>query len=374
MLLGKDVSGENKYRRAARYFREWQKNKVLIQDNSPVIYFYSQQYTLRGEKRLRFGFIALLYLDSSIFGHEHTRLEPKEDRLKLLKAVKANLSPLFVLFSDRKRIIQSLHQRSIQDNKPLIDITDEEKVTHKVWRISAPEVLEKIQAEMQRVNIFIADGHHRYEVACAYRDAMKRKLGAITGEEDFNYILAYFTNVESKGLAILPIHRLVKLGSRLDTNTLKLALSEYFNVEEIKEKTKFFFLIEKGGQTEHVLGMYKDKKYWLLRLKNVKILDKMMTEKSRDYRSLDICILNHIVLKKVLGLDLEDKEKVTFSPHREELIEAVNNDSSSIALFLNPIKTEKIISVALNNEKMPPKTTYFYPKVLSGLVINKFEE
>jgi len=374
MLLGKDVSGENKYRRAARYFREWQKNKVLIQDNSPAIYFYSQQYTLRGEKRLRFGFIALLYLDSSIFGHEHTRLEPKGDRLKLLKAVKANLSPIFVLFSDRKRIIQSLHQRSIQDNKPLIDITDEEKVTHKVWRISAPEVLEKIQAEMQRVNIFIADGHHRYEVACAYRDAMKRKLGAITGEEDFNYILAYFTNVESKGLAILPIHRLVKLGSRFDTNTLKLALSEYFDVEEIKEKTKFFFLIEKGGQTEHVLGMYKDKKYWLLRLKNVKILDKMMTEKSRDYRSLDICILNHIVLKKVLGLDLEDKEKVTFSPHREELIEAVDNDSSSIALFLNPIKTEKIISVALNNEKMPPKTTYFYPKVLSGLVINKFED
>ena len=374
MLLGKDVSGENKYRRAARYFREWKKNKVLIQDNSPAIYFYSQQYTLRGEKRLRFGFIALLYLDSSIFGHEHTRLEPKGDRLKLLKAVKANLSPIFVLFSDRKRIIQSLHQRSIQDNKPLIDITDEEKVTHKVWRISAPEVLEKIQAEMQRVNIFIADGHHRYEVACAYRDAMKRKLGAITGEEDFNYILAYFTNVESKGLVILPIHRLVKLESRLDTNTLKLALSEYFDVEEIKEKTKFFFLIEKGGQTEHVIGMYKDKKYWLLRLKNVKILDKMMTEKSRDYRSLDICILNHIVLKKVLGLDLEDKEKLTFSPHREELIEAVDNDSSSIALFLNPIKTEKIISVALNNEKMPPKTTYFYPKVLSGLVINKFED
>ena len=156
---------------------------------------------------------------------------------------------------------------------------------------------------MSDENIFIADGHHRYEVACAYRDEMKMKLGTITGDESFNYILAYFTNVESRGLTILPIHRLVKLNPQQNTQDLKMRLSDYFDVEEIKDKAKFFFLLEKAGESEHVLGMYKDKKYWLLRLKNIKILDKIINDKPREYRPLDVSILNYIVLKKILGLE-----------------------------------------------------------------------
>lgn len=373
ILLGKDIPGENKYRRAASYFKDWLKNGTLIQDEKPAIYFYSQQYNLKGEKRTRLGFIGLLYLNSSIFGHEHTHLEPKEDRLKILRAVKANLSPIFVIFSDRKRIIQSNYQQ-IQDKKPFIDIIDDEKVIHKLWKLDSPDIFDRIQTKMQSENIFIADGHHRYEVACAYRDEMKRKLSTVTGEEDFNYIMAYFTNTEYRGLTILPIHRLVKLDSKPDIHTLKIALSDYFHVEEVKDKTRFLFLMEKAGHTEHVLGMYKDRKYWLLRLKNVKILDKMISDKSAEYRSLDVSILNYIVLRKILEVDLEDRERLVFSPNICELIESVDNNSSYIALFLNPVKAQQITSIALNNEKMPAKTTYFYPKVLSGLVINKFNE
>jgi len=119
--------------------------------------------------------------------------------------------------------------------------------------------------------------------------------------------------------------------------------------------------------------MYKDKKYWLLRLKNIKILDKEIHDKPKEYRSLDVSILNHMVLKKILGSDPENKENLSFNPQIDELIEQVDNDNSYVAFFLNPVRIQQIISVALNGERMPPKSTYFYPKVLSGLVINKIE-
>jgi uncharacterized protein (DUF1015 family) len=145
-------------------------------------------------------------------------------------------------------------------------------------------------------------------------------------------------------------------------------------VEEVKEKTQFFFVLEKAGRTEHLLGMYKDKKYYLLRLKNIRILDKMLNDKPKVYRSLDISILNHIILEKILGIDLESKENLRFSPNTDEFIEAADNNPLYIAFFLNPVKIQQIISVALNGQRLPPKSTYFYPKVLSGLLINKFNE
>jgi len=376
MLLGKDISGEDKYKRAAAYFKEWLKKEVFIQSDSPAIYFYSQEYILKGEKKNRIGFIARLHLDdknSSTYGHEHTRLEAKEDRLRLIKAVKANLSPIFVLFSDQKRIIARVFQQHVRDTQPFIELTDKERIMHKVWRVDNPSVIEMMQLDMKNKNIFIADGHHRYEVSCVYRNQLRRKLNSFTGEEDFNYTLAYFTNVESRGLTIMPIHRLVKIGANFNIDNFKGFLKDYFDVEDVKGKERFLFLMEKAGNTEHIIGVYKDRKYWLLRLKNVKILDKLMAEESSKYRSLDVSILNYLVLKNGLGLNFENKEKIIFSAHPDELISSVDNDPEEIAFFLNPVKIQQIMSLALDNEKMPAKSTYFYPKVLSGLVINKHE-
>lgn len=377
LLLSKDSAQEDRYRVAAQLFKDWQKDKVLIPDKSPAVYFYSQQYNLKGEKRTRLGFIARLYLEdkkSGIFTHEHTRLEAKEDRFKLLKAAKANLSPIFVVFKDKKRIIQYLHQKYAQGKTPFIDIVDIDKTVHKIWRLDSSDVLDVIRAKMLDEDIFIADGHHRYEVACAYRDEMKKKAGAVSAEAPFNYVLAYFTNTNPAGLTILPIHRLVKLNSKPDIEKLMLGMKEYFDVDEVKDKVKFFFAMEKGGRSEHLIGMYYDKKYRLLRLKNIKILDKMISDKPLEYRSLDVSILNYIVLKKILGLDLDNKDAITFTPDAQQMIEKADNDGTHIAFFLNPVRVEQIISLALTGENMPPKSTYFYPKVLSGLVINKHED
>ncbi len=377
ILLGKNIPGEDRYRRSSCLLKDWQKDKILLPDRSPAIYFYSQQYSLKGEKRTRLGFIARLYLEDknpTIYTHEHTRLEPKEDRLKLLRAVKANLSPIFVIFPDKKRVINSIYQKYIPERKPFVDIVDTEKVAHKLWRLDSPDILDAIKAKMQEENIFIADGHHRYEVACAYRGEMNKKLGLPQPDAGFNYILAYFTNTDSSGLTILPIHRLVKFALKPDINKFISSMKDYFDVEEVKDKIKFFFLMEKGGRGEHLMGMYSDKKYRLLRLKNIKILDRMINDKPLEFRSLDVSILNYIVLKKILGIDLEDKDNLIFSPNTNELIEKVDSDDSYIAFFLNPVKVQQIISVALTGQNMPAKSTYFYPKVLSGLVINKHED
>lgn len=376
ILLGKDIPGDDKYQRAGRYFKEWINERIFIRDEKPAVYFYKQEYNLKGEKRQRLGFIALLRLEeknSCVFGHEHTRLEPKEDRLMLLRQVKANLSPIFAIFSDQNRIIQQTYQKHTQNKKPFIELIDNENIVHKVWRLDSQDIVSGIQHKMKDEVIFIADGHHRYEVACAYREEMNKKSSGLTGEEGINYILTYFTNTDLRGLTIMPIHRLVKLDLEFEQEKFKSAVSEYFDIEQIKDKIKFFFLMQKAGNVEHVIGMYREREFWLLRLKNIKILDKIIADKPKEYRSLDVSILNYMILNRVLGLDIENKEKIVFNHNPDELIKQADNQNRTIAFFLNPAKTQQIMSIALTGEKMPSKSTYFYPKVLSGLVINKLE-
>jgi uncharacterized protein (DUF1015 family) len=148
-------------------------------------------------------------------------------------------------------------------------------------------------------------------------------------------------------------------------------LRENFDIDDVKDGSRFFFLMQKAGHSGHILGMYRDRQYRLIRLKNLRIMDKEIPDKPKEYRMLDVSILNQLVLKTALGLDPENKADITFSPDAAELIEKVDSDSSHIAFFLNPVSIQQIIAVASTGNKMPPKSTYFYPKVLSGMVINK---
>ncbi len=378
VLLAKDSPLDDKHRRAGVTFRQWLKDNVLIQDERPAIYFYSQQYVIRGEKKTRLGFISLLKLGdgkkSPVFGHENTHDAAKLDRFKLIKQVKANLSPIFIIFLDKKRIIQRVFQKYILSQDVFIEVIDDEKTVHKLWRLDDPDIVKSVESSMDNENMFIADGHHRYEVSCALRDLCREKLGEqFSGEEDFNYCLAYFTNTDIRGLSILPIHRLLKL-PKFDLSDFILRAKEYFDVDQVKDRARFFFLMEKAGCSEHLIGVYKNKKYFLLRLKNVKILDKLIADKPKEYRTLDVVVLNYLVLKNILKLDLDDLPNIKYSPDPIEFMDEVDANPSKIAFFLNPVKIEQIINVALVGSKMPPKSTFFYPKVLSGLVINKFEK
>jgi len=379
ILLSRDTPEDNKYHRAGVIFRSWLKDGLLVQEQLPAVYFYSQQYNIRGEKKTRLGFISLLRLGdekgSAVFGHENTHAEAKADRFKLIKQVKANLSPIFVIFLDKKRIIRRVFQKHLSGVEAFIKVRDDEKTVHQLWRVNDPEVLAGIESSLNGESMFIADGHHRYEVACAYRDLMKGKLGAqYTGEEDFNYCLSYFTNTDPRGLSILPIHRLLELKGKFNLDDFMLKIKENFDINEVKDKARFFFLMEKAGFNEHLIGMYKAKRYWLLRLKNVLALDKLIADKPKECRCLDVSILNYLVFKNALNLDTDNLKDIKYSPDAPELINAADHDPASIAFFLNPVKIEQIIAVALNGSKMPPKSTYFYPKVLSGMVISKLDQ
>ena len=201
---------------------------------------------------------------------------------------------------------------------------------------------------------------------------MKEKAGdKFTGEEDFNYIMTYFTNTDRRGLTIFPIHRLFQAEDGLDRQALQTRLKGYFDLEEVRDKDKFFFLLNKAGRTEHSIGMYMEREFWLLRLKNIKILNKLIPDKPESYRSLDVCILNYLIFKNILGVESDNKRLLCFSPNVEEILSGAEGRGGRIAFFLNPAKIEQIMAVALSGEKMPPKSTYFYPKVLSGLVIHK---
>lgn len=376
ILLRKDEPGQNKYKRAAEIFRRWLDEDALIQDGKEAIYFYSHQYKIRGETKTRLGFISLLHLGdnkSAPFKHEHTHQEAKDDRFKLLEEVRANLSPIFVVFKDKARIIRTIYDKYIQRDKPFLEVVDDEKNTHKLWRVDEPKALQQIQAKMAEESIFIADGHHRYEVACAWRERMRAEKKNVTGSENFNYILTYFTNTDPHGLTILPIHRLVKFASQSNITAGLANAEKYFDTEELENATRLFFLMEKSVGREHLLGVSCDKKYWLLRLKNVKILDTLAAGKSASYRSLDVSILNYLVFEKIFGVACVNNPDLSYSAQAQELVKQADADSRLAAFFLNPVKIEQIIAVALGGERMPPKSTYFYPKVLSGLLINKLE-
>jgi uncharacterized protein (DUF1015 family) len=373
LILGKDIPGEDKYLRAERYFKNWINERILIFDSSECIYFYLQEYKIKGERKIRLGFISLLSLDeeSRIFSHEHTRIEPKEDRLHLLETLKANLSPIFVLFQDKQRIILRIYEQFIKQKKAFIELTDQDGVSHKLWRIDEPYLLDFIQKSMKDRDIFIADGHHRYEVACTYRNYLREKENVNKYEEkSYDYIMAYFTNVESRGLLILPVHRLVK-NIELPEELIITKLRQYFELEEIKEKHNFLFYLQKAGLRQPTLGLYKKGRFFILRLKNITILDKIIKDKPPPYRRLDISILNYIVFKEILNIDPEDKEKVFFGTDVEQLITKVDTGEGSLLFLLNPVKIEEMIKIASLGHRLPSKSTYFYPKVLSGLVINK---
>ncbi len=371
LILGKiyssDSDKDNRYTRSKNCFDQWLKEEILKRDSQPAIYFYLQEYVVQGEKKRRLGFIALMRLEeeeSKVFLHENTHSAPKEDRMELLKQVKANLSPIFVLYSDKERNIKTAYENILTKNPPEFDVTDDEKVRHKLWSVTDQEVINRLVSSLNDKNIFIADGHHRYEVALNYSKLMRSQNKGTDPEAGYNYILSYFTNIDSKDLNILPFHRVI----RNFPSDIKF-LEEQFRVEKIKTKYDLLVDLAKAGRSEHAFGLYQKDRIYLLRLKNERLLDSLIAEGSKEYKRLDVTILKAVIFD---CLNISSKD-IIYTKDAEEAFGLVDKKEAQASLLLNPVKIEQLRMVALNNERMPPKSTYFYPKVLSGLVVNKFD-
>ncbi|MBF0619667.1 MAG: DUF1015 domain-containing protein [Candidatus Omnitrophica bacterium] len=357
---------DSRYARAGATFEQWIKDGILVEDQKPCIYYTRQEYKVVGERHSRMGFLAVMKIEDEharIHPHEKTHAGAKEDRFKLWCALKAACSPIFVCFSDRQKKVESIYLKKVSVTKPFIDVTEDDGTRNMVWRLDDPALIAEVVETFNNQNLFIADGHHRYEVSKRYRAMMLAQTPNPTGDEPWNYVMTYFTNVDSKDLQIFPIHRIVKTFSK----DIKF-LEDLFRIDTIRNKEELILLLAKAGRNEHAFGLYTKKGIQLLRLKNLSQINEYIKEGSKEYRSLDSLILKSFVFDR-LGIKSED---ITYSnKEMDECFRYIDSGQAEAAFILNPVTIEQLRAIALNGEKMPPKSTYFYPKALSGLTVHK---
>jgi uncharacterized protein (DUF1015 family) len=390
LILGRvkdgDTQADNRYTRAASDFKSWLKEDILTEDSSPAIYIYTQTYTYDGRRVDRIGFISLMELDltneirrarlnvpygsgSKILPHEKTLTAPKEDRLRLMRAVKANLSPIFMLYEDAKHGVNNILRSYSKKTKPFIDVNID-GVRHRAWRLTDEVAIKKIEVIMSKKDIFIADGHHRYETSKNYA---RELIGSGVSQREIDnskLFMAYFVELEEKSLLVMPTHRLVKDARSLNGEEITGKLSKYFTVEKAPTAKKLLARLSELSSS-HAFGMYTGKTgYYVLKLKDFNKAKTFMGEGSADWKSLDVSILHLFILQYVLGISDED-DNIEFVKDPDEAFKKIDAGGAKIAFFLNPTKVTQVKKIAEHGEKMPRKATYFYPKPLSGLVIRK---
>ena len=386
LILSKELPGDdqsnNKYTRSAESFDTWRKEEILKEEAEPAIYIYAQEFTLSGKKYIRRGFISLVKLEDfqtgEIYPHEHTLAKPKEDRMNLMKACDANLSQVFTFFEDEDATISSfLHK--VSEGDPNIDFTDIYGVKNSLWAIKDKAVIEALITQMKDRALFIADGHHRYETALFYRDLVNgtKKEQNSNGDSPADYIMMMCVSMEDPGLVILPTHRLARNVKDLDPEKIKSSLNEVFDISDMGSDCDADMLTQKLSEDshKHKIAMYigeGDKKFYILTLRDENLLDQILTGEYVEWKSIDTGILHGVIFDRALGIqakNISKSENVKYNQGVEDSVTRVNEGEYQIAFFLNPTKIGQIKEIATKRHKMPPKATYFYPKLMTGMVV-----
>jgi len=389
LILGKinsdDTETNNRYTRAAEDLKNWLEQRALIPSPAPCIYYYVQNYTTtKGEKISRKGFIAKNqieeYEQGNIMPHEFTMGGPKADRLCLMKTCKANFSQIFFAYSDPEG---ALDKAVKLPETPIFDVTDDQGIQNILYAIEDTAVIKNMTEVMKDKKVLIADGHHRYETSIAYRNFRREEDPNWTEENNFNYVMAYYTNLDDENLKVYPTHRIVK--REIDKQALLVDLKKYFNTveyifdnttrEDVKEK--FVTDIEEIAKSKIAFGacFKNENKYILFRLREKEAIDKILSEKDvpEVLRKLDLSILHKIILSDFLCFSEEDQfnqNGVKYLKKEAEAFEAVENKQAEVIFIMATPSIQLIKEVSSQGYKMPQKSTYFYPKLLSGLVIN----
>ena len=396
---GRDLKGDNdsnnKYTRAADYLNAWLKKNILVQDNKRAIYAYHEEFhsPVKGKSacatEIRKGFIALMNLvdfGHGVHPHERTLLKPKQDRLSTMRAVGGSTGQIFMLYSDPKLIINHALAKVTNYRPADIKLRDDYGVIHNLWKVTDPKIIKTVQDTMKKKAVFIADGHHRYETALNYRNEMRALGLKCIGNESFENRMMTFVNMDDKGLTVLPTHRLIFGLKDFSFNNLLAKLKQYFWINEYPCRTpkeekagrnEFSADLRMTGERAHAFGLIAKgaRKYLVLTLKNDKVMDQVITEKqSPTWKRLDVTILHSLILEKMLGINKEqvaNEENVNYIRSEDEAIDSVRNGNYQMAFILNPTKIEEVKNVSLKGERMPQKSTDFYPKLMSGIVISK---
>ncbi len=370
-----DTDKDNRYTRAADIFEEWKNQGVLKTAGSPAIYLYDQEFLVCGERRTRRGFIALLKLEDfsakGVHPHEVTYDEPRADRLSLLRACRANFSQIFALYSDEQREVERALSSAIS-GEPLADFEDDRDIRHILWGVEDQEALHRVVRLMADKQIFIADGHHRYETALLYMREM-RKNGGPEGDAPYDFVPAFFVSSQNPGLTVLPVHRVLPWGC--GKNPIE-RLEAHFDIERISERLtaeplgELMRWMEGAAETEHRFGMVTAGGIFRAGTKPGKDLREIDAERSETWRSLDVSVIQELGIKSCLDAEEMAREgSIKYVTDASEAMEEVAGGRALLAFLVRPTSVAEIERIALQGEKMPPKSSYFHPKPLSGIVI-----
>lgn len=380
LILGKqdssDAETDNRYTRARDALQQWQKEKVLLPEKMDAIYLYDQHYTVPGTelRRVRRSFIAKLKIEDFESGvvrpHERTLSKPKADRVNLLKTTEAHLGMIFMMYEDpEKKISQLLGQMT--SNHSALDFEDDQGVRNRLWVITDPDVIAEVKKLMKEKTLFIADGHHRYETALTLKKEHEKNGDA----SKFNYAMMAFTNLSEEGLTVLPTHRMVKNRPNLDKADFIQKCEAIFDVEKHPSlETLFDFLEQKVSN--HAIGVYLgNQAFYSLVLKDQTALEKLVEKgMPKEVANLDVTILHQLILEDCLGIDQEQVasgDALGYCRGKERGVQAVDEGEAQVTFFLNPTLAKQVQEVCMAGEVLPQKSTDFFPKLLSGMVVHK---
>jgi len=370
----------DKYSCAAQTLNEWLKQAILITENKAAFYLHDHSFTLHGKEYQRRGIIARVRLEEwekrIIRPHEGTLAEPKSDRLTLLRTLQANTSPIFVLYEDRNKHVTSLLNAQ-ERTEPVIDFTTNEGERHIIRTITENDATTQLAQIFAEKPLYIADGHHRYESALAYRREMLSSHPMASADEGFNFVMMTLVDFADPGLVILPPHRLARGISQSALDALETRLTGFFRAHKMPANSPDTpgqvqdFLDTSQGQVR--LALFVREHFFLLTLRNARAADSLMpTGRSELYRRLGVSIVDHVILENLLGITREaEKTLLGYSHDTSDAIKRVLAGEYQLALLLSPVTAMTIKAIADAGDRMPRKSTYFYPKLPSGLVIHK---
>jgi uncharacterized protein (DUF1015 family) len=376
-----DSEHDNRYTRSAQALKSWQHDNILVQDSARALYVYHQDFDVEGRRFTRKGFMARVRLEKfgtgRIYPHEETMSGPKADRLKLFRSTAMNLSQIFGLFPDPDGAVQAMLDAAVGRALPL-EATDHLGVVSKLWPVTDQHVVSAVTGLMGPKPIFIADGHHRYETALKYLEE-KEQNGEVKGlDAAANFVLMMLVSMQDPGLVILPTHRLVSGLGDIKAERLRTLLAEHFQVDIVgtgpSAAREAWDTIEADG-SQHFLafGTAADGVWQLARFQNPKIMEQLAADHGESWRGLAVAVLHRLVLDKLLGAEGASQLSCAYVHLLREATDAVAGKQCQLAVLVPPAQMEHVENIAGTLEKMPPKSTYFYPKLLSGLLFHSLK-
>ena len=364
----------NKYERAASSLRDWLEAEILFWDAETSLYAYEQEYKISDKLMRRLGFTCLVRLEDyerrTVLPHENILARPKEDRLNLIRATQANFDSVFGLHADG-RIEKIL--RPFLLNVPDASAVDKDGVKSNLWRISGREAIGAVAESLATESVLIADGHHRYAAALAYRDEMRAQTGDNDPDAPYEFVMMTLVFLEDKGLVVLPTHRLVRNIESFDAASFSARLSEFFEMEKTPAE-KLVETVECAGSAKHVFGLHLGGgRSYVLKLKPTVSPERVIASPGSDaLKRLDVSVLHSLILEKLLGIGaqhLSTQSNLSYTRNPEEALKSVDRGEYQAFFLLNPTRVDEVKAVAAAGDKMPQKSTYFYPKLLTGMVM-----